>query len=53
MTAAKHVTRFDVEAALARLDATNHDDANLLRAVIQQLENEVKRLREKAANGEK
>jgi hypothetical protein len=52
MTAAQPVTRFDVEAALARLDATNHDDANLLRAVIKQLENEVRQLREKA-NGEK
>lgn len=44
MTAAQPVTRSQVEAALARLDAVNHDDANLLKAVIQRLENQARQL---------
>ena len=46
MTAAKLVTRWDIEAALARIDKGQgtHDDANLIRAAMQAMENQVRQM---------
>ena len=46
MTAAAHVSLSELDGLLARIEAgeTTKDDANLLRAIIQQLQGQIKAL---------